>query len=136
MINNIIDSGQTKAVVEQLTKNMEVQAELISSESISPSAFYDIDSDFHYLLFKTNNREKMMDIIQDCQVYYTRFRILDTATTQRYMELYGEHEAILSALKSEDKERVKTCVFDHLHGNLQKLAPLIEGKYKDYFIQQ
>jgi len=135
MLNDIIDNGKTQAVVMLLEENMSKQHELINSDSVNPSIFYDIDSTFHYTLFEANNHEKMMDIIQDCQVYYTRFRILDTATTERYPELYSEHETILSALKQEDKVLLRKAIFDHLHGNLQRLAPEIEGKYKDYFIQ-
>jgi len=134
MLNNIIDSGQTQTVVKSLEENMSKQCELINSDNVNPSAFYEIDSAFHYTLFEANKREKMMDIIQDCQVYYTRFRILDTATTERYSELYNEHELILSALKQENRTLLREAVFDHLHGNLQRLASEIEGKYKDYFV--
>jgi DNA-binding GntR family transcriptional regulator len=88
---------------------------------------------FHYTLFEVVGHEKMWDIIQDLQVYYTRFRILDTLTTARYHELYHEHESILEALKEGNIERLEVCVHNHLHGNLQRLAPKIDGEFKDYF---
>jgi len=135
MLSGIIDNGYTGKVVALLEENMAEQRQLLSSGGITPSAFYDIDSAFHYILFETMGRRKMMDIIQDCQVYYTRFRLLDTLTTARYSELYNEHENILCALKAEDKELLKKSVFDHLHGNLQKLAEKIEGEFKEYFVQ-
>ena len=136
MLTGIIDEGQTQSVVAVLDENLRRQKEVINSGNVTPSEFYEVDSAFHYEFFKAMNREKMMDIIQDCQVYYTRFRILDTMTTERYHELYKEHEDILSALRSEDKVNLKNYVFFHLHRNIERLTPVIEGKYKDYFIQQ
>jgi len=135
MLNNIIDRGDSGKVAVILEKKLEGQHRLLATGEVTPTTFYDIDSAFHYTLFEAVNREKMWAVIQDCQVYYTRFRILDTLTTARYQELCGEHEKILQALKSEDRARLKACVFEHLHGNLHTLAPKIEGEYKDYFIQ-
>lgn len=136
MLSTILENETANKVASRLEGNLERQFDLVTSNDISPSAFYNIDSDFHFTLFECANREKMWDVIQDCQVYYTRFRILDTATTARYHELYREHVSIVQALKAGDTARLKTCVFDHLHGNLRTLAAKIDGEYKEYFVQQ
>jgi len=134
MFNSIIERGDTDRVGEVLEKNLKKQRQLMDSDEITPTSFYDIDSVFHYSLFEAVGREKMWEVIQDCQVYYTRFRILDTSATARYEELYGEHERIIQALKAEDKSKIKTFIYDHLHGNIRRLAPKIDGEFKDYFI--
>ena len=135
VIESIIKNGLTKQVIANLTTILEKQLSLIESKDITPLSFYEIDSEFHQHLFKTVDRERMWDVIQDCQVYYSRFRLLDTMTTARYQELYKDHSNILSALKKEDIEQLKTYVFDHLHGSFQTLAGKIEGEYRGYFIK-
>ena len=135
MLNIIIDRGFAGQAAGSLEKNLEKQRLLINSDNVNPTSFYEVDSAFHYYLFEIAGREHMWDVIQDCQVFYSRFRILDTMTTARYCELYDEHKKIINSLKGEDKTELKACVFDHLHGNLRALAAKIEGEYRDYFIQ-
>ncbi|MCL2069283.1 MAG: GntR family transcriptional regulator [Oscillospiraceae bacterium] len=135
MINNILDNANLDKLAAALEDNLAAQQKLIALDEVTPSAFYDIDSAFHYALFEAVGREKMWDVIQDCQVYYTRFRILDTLATSRYQELHRDHEDILQALKAGDRQRLRTLVFDHLHGNLRRLAPKIEGEFKNFFVQ-
>jgi len=135
VLSTIIKEGLREQLISGLEANLERQTELINSDNLDPSSFYEVDSVFHYSLFQEIGRERMWDVIQDCQVYYSRFRILDTMTTARYHELYNEHRNILDSLKKEDIHELKTRVFDHLHGNLRVLAAKIEGEYRDYFIQ-
>ena len=134
MLGTILDRGDVGKVTALLEKSLSEQHELVNSADVTPSAFYDIDSAFHYTLFDAVDRGKMWEVIQDCQVYYTRFRILDTLTTSRYQELYREHESLFQALMAKDKPRLRECLFDHLHGNLHALAPKIEGEFREYFI--
>lgn len=133
MLTTIIEGGNKNKLIEILEKNMREQQTLLSFNEATPTTFYEIDSLFHYSFFEAVGREKMWDVIQDCQVYYTRFRILDTLTTARYQELYSEHEDIIRALKAEDAKLLEKAVHDHLHGTLRKLAPKIEGEFRDYF---
>jgi len=131
----IIEKKRTEEVMEKLEGNLRRQSVLIDSDLINPSSFYEIDSAFHYCFFEAIGRERMWAAIQDCQVYYSRFRILDTMTTGRFHGLYEEHKKIATALKKENKEEIKEYVFNHLHGNLRVLSEKIVGEYKDYFIQ-
>jgi DNA-binding GntR family transcriptional regulator len=133
MLTSILNSAAKNKVISLLEENMAEQQKLLDSDEISPTSFYSIDSMFHYTFFKEMGHETTWYIIQDCQVYYTRFRILDTLTTARYHELFQEHQSILQAIKEGNLEDLEFCVKKHLHGNLVRLAPKIEGEFKDYF---
>lgn len=130
-----LDQGSQKGLIGRLEENLERQRGCLDEEGLDPKGFFQVDSDFHYAMFEHAGREKMWEVIQDCQVYYTRFRILDTLTTARYRNLYQEHQEILEAFRKEDREAIKTHIFDHLHGNLRILKDRIEGEYRDYFTQ-
>ena len=132
---NIIEQGISDIAVERLQEILERQKKLIASEKLSATTFYGVDSEFHQHLFILTGRERMWEVVQDCQVYYSRFRILDTMTTSRYQELVEEHSRVLEALKNQNHEEIKASVFDHLHGNLRVLSKKIESEYKDYFIR-
>ena len=104
---NIVEQGLTDEAVKGLQEVLERQQELIESDRISATTFYDVDSEFHHRLFIYTGRERMWEVIQDCQVYYSRFRILDTMTTSRYKELVAEHSRVLEALKSQNRDEIK-----------------------------
>lgn len=135
MLKTIIDENLVGQVVEKLEDNLEQQMHLINSENVNPNSFYEVDSAFHRCFFEEAGRENMWEVIQDCQVYYSRFRMLDTMVTARYKELHAEHKRIVAALKNKDKQELKACVFDHLHGNIRVLSEKIEGEYRGYFVQ-
>jgi len=132
-MSTIIEQKLTDEVVARLNEILERQNALINSDELSPASFYEVDSEFHHCLFLSICRERMWDVIQDCQVYYSRFRILDTLTTKRYYELYNEHVRMVTALKDQNMPELKNAVFEHLHGNLRSLAEKINSEYSDYF---
>ena len=135
MLRTIIEKNLAAKIVADLKQNLEEQRSLIDSNSLTPTSFYDIDSAFHNLLFRAAGRECMWEVIQGFQVYYTRFRILDTVTTERYEELYNDHKLIIDALEKEDFDRLSVHVMDHLHSNLHRLDSKIKGEYSNYFVK-
>lgn len=134
-LSKIIEHGLIDKTIEGLEEVLERQKELINSDKLSATTFYDVDSEFHHRLFFYTGRERMWEVIQDCQVYYSRFRILDTMITGRYQELVEEHSRIIYALKNQNHEEIKGSIFDHLHGNLRVLSKKIESEYREYFVQ-
>jgi len=135
MLRSIIENGLTEKTVSSLKLNLDEQRNLINSNHLTPSSFYEIDSAFHNILFSAAGRECMWDVIQGFQVYYTRFRIMDTMTTERYEELYTDHMNIIDALGNSDYNSLSKHVTDHLHSNLRKLDSKIKGEYSKYFVK-
>lgn len=135
IIKTVLNMESRDGLLTALNENLGEQKELIEHDSPNPKSFYEIDSRFHYALFEFAGRSKMWDIIQDFQVYYTRFRLLDTLTTARYNQLFQEHCRICGLLENGKSEDLKAEMYSHLHGNLKVLDQKIAGEYKDYFIQ-
>lgn len=135
ILKTILEMDSRPALMSRLKESLDEQRDLVEHGGAVPRSFYEIDSRFHYMLFEFVGRSKMWDVIQDCQVYYTRFRLLDTLTTARYKELLGEHIVICDLLESGDYETLKAHMHKHLHGNLRILNERIAGEYKDYFVQ-
>jgi len=135
MLNTIIDEGLTEKAVAGLRANLEEQYKLINSENLTPSSYYIIDNAFHYSLFRIVGRESMWDVIQNYQVYFARFRILDAMTTGRYEDVCLEHDKIIKALEDMDRAKLKKSVMDHLHSGLHRLDAKIKGEFKEFFIQ-
>ena len=134
MLKRIIQSSNYNDVVALLEQNMNKQREVLNPGSVDPENFYDVDNHFHFTLFHAMNRVEMWNIVQYCQVYYTRFRMLDYTATARYQQLVTEHERILNALKQKDMALLESVVFDHLHGALYILADRIETDFREYFV--
>jgi len=135
MLRSIIENGLTEKTVSSLRLNLDEQRSLINSNHLTPSSFYEIDSAFHNILFCAVGRECMWDVIQGFQVYYTRFRILDTLTTERYEELFNNHLQIIDALEKENFEELSVHIKDHLHSNLRRLDSKIKNEYSIYFVK-
>lgn len=121
-------------LLDALEKNLEEQKKIIQDPSLSPYTFYEVDSRFHHLLFAHSGHEQIWSVIQANQVFYTRFRLLDTTVTSRYGQLVGEHEAILAALKNQDIDALDQGVHQHLHKNLSLLEKTA-GRHRDYFVK-
>lgn len=135
ILKTLVEQGPIDDLMQELKSNLQQQLMHIEHNNPDPKSFYDIDSQFHYLMFQKAGRSKMWDVIQDCQVYYTRFRILDTLTTSRYLQLYQEHIEIYKLLEEKNLPALQKHIHEHLHGNLKVLSGKIDGEYRDYFIQ-
>ena len=133
LLVNLMDTPSADEVAAILEENLNMQRSLVNSGNINPTGFYEVDNNFHLTFYDAMDRRGMWDIIQYCQVFYTRFRMLDAATTSRYQQLYQEHERILRAFKAKDAVGLKSAIFHHLHGALYILADRIDTELKDYF---
>ena len=132
--DDIIEKGLSEKVAAKMETILEQQLALVESAAINAISFYEVDNSFHLSLFEAVGRSQMWDIIQYCQVFYTRFRMLDAVATARCTELYREHCQILQAFKAGDRDQLKAAVFGHLHSALPILADRIESEFKEYFV--
>jgi len=135
MLNTIIEEGLTEKAVISLKTNLQEQYDLINSDDLTPSSYFILDNAFHFLLFRIVGRESLWDVIQNYQVYFTRFRLLDVMTTARYEDICREHGQIIEALEEENHAELKTRLMDHLYSSVNRLDSKIKGELKEYFIQ-
>lgn len=121
------------ALLQAAGRNLQIQKAFVEQPDDEPKRFYETDSAFHALLFAAAGRPSLWEIIQSFKVYYTRFRMLDIVAMRSFGELYGEHRALLAALERGDAPALDTLLYEHLHGNLNRLADKITTEFRDYF---
>ncbi|MFZ5967715.1 MAG: GntR family transcriptional regulator [Bacillota bacterium] len=122
-------------VINKLAENLKKQEEIIKKPNIEPSEFYSADSQFHGILFDYAGKTRLWQVIQEFQVYYTRFRMLDIVAVGRFDRLYEEHCELFDIIKSGDKDKIDEMMDRHLHGNINRLGERINHELKDYFIK-
>ena len=120
-------------LIEGLRENLSEQERIIAEPSLSPYAFYEVDSKFHHMLFTHTGKEQIWSVIQANQVHYTRFRILDTTLTARYSQLLTEHRHILKAIEELDEPALDKYIYKHMHSNLSHLEKST-GRHMGYLI--
>jgi len=118
----------------KLSDNLQKQEEIVNGIEIDPSEFYDIDSKFHSILFDFAGKTRLWQIIQEFQVYYTRFRMLDIVAVGRFDQLHKEHCELFDIIKNNRTDKLDEMMDRHLHGNINRLGNKIYSELRDYFI--
>lgn len=121
-------------IIDKMADNLAKQEVIIKSERVNPEEFYRLDSEFHSISFEFLGKQKLWQIIQDFQVYYTRFRMLDIVAVGRFDELYKEHYEMFTIMKNGEFEKLEEFMNRHLNGNIKRLGNRIYTDLKDYFI--
>ena len=123
---------------EKLVKNLEANlrkqyrlAELGSRAD--HERYYQVDSEFHQICFRHVGRDLLWQILQEHQVHYRRFRMLDIMSQQILGRLVEEHEQIAQAIISRDSELLSRLIEDHLENGLHRIEQLTMTEHPDYF---
>ncbi len=132
VINEII-GDITEETILKLAENLKEQEEIIGKNEVNPSYFYKKDGQFHAFLFDFAGKIRLWEIIQEFQVYYTRFRMLDIVALNCFDVLYKEHCELFDIIKNGKKDKVDEMINRHLYGNINRLGERIYNDLKDYF---
>jgi GntR family transcriptional regulator, rspAB operon transcriptional repressor len=124
----------TEDVLNKLSENLKKQKELVEKPSINPGDFYELDSEFHAIWFDFAGKTRLWQIIQEFQVYYTRFRMLDIVAVGRFDRVYEEHCELFEILKNGNEEKIDAIIYRHLHGNINRLGDKMYNELRHYFI--
>lgn len=129
VINNVNDE-----LISKLSENLKRQEEIVRQAEVDPKEFYSVDSKFHSLCFEFVGKTRLWQIIQEFQVYYTRFRMLDIVAVGRFDRLYEEHSELFEVIKSKNKEKMEEVIYEHLHGNINRLGDKLYNDLRHYFV--
>ncbi|MGK0468080.1 GntR family transcriptional regulator [Clostridium sp.] len=141
-MRTVLESTIIKSVFEninneligKLSKNLEKQKVIVEKPVIEPSEFCQVDSEFHSICFDFVGKTRLWKVIQEFEVYYKRFRMLDIVAVGPFDSLYEEHFELFEVIKNGDKEKLDEVMYRHLHGNINRLGDKIYNELKDYFI--
>lgn len=134
LINIITEDNLAK-----LSINVLKQKKLITNKDFTPTEtaylFYELDNEFHSLIFSFMNKESIWQMIMSILPDYKRFRCVfsEFNTKDNFLELYKHHSDILSALEKKDLQLLKTLYKEHIYFANKNFRQLIQTK-EDYFI--
>lgn len=120
---------------EKIRYNLRRQAVLLSGK-FTPQEFYRIDSGLHAIWFHFLHKDSLWQTIQQFEVNYTRFRMLDIVAEKSFSAIYEEHLGLFRAILEEDFSRLQPLLQAHLYGGVNRLRGRIETEFGDYFVRR
>lgn len=120
-------------VLERCRHSLRNQTILLSSDRFEPSFFYSLDSALHEIWFQETGLPLFWEVIQNSEVYYTRFRMLDIVEIQNFQEIVHEHEVLLNLLEQKQFDQIEALITYHLLGGIRRMQNILESDLRSYF---
>jgi DNA-binding GntR family transcriptional regulator len=131
-IEHFIDIADPYSI-EDCIHNLRKQQIMLSSPDFTPPAFFSQDSLLHQTWFVRAGIPKIWEGIQDSEVYYTRFRMLDIVEMHQFREIVSEHEQLLELVREGKKEPVRQLITHHLFGGIRRMSDKLGNEFAPYF---
>jgi DNA-binding GntR family transcriptional regulator len=113
-----------------IVRNQEI---LLSQDTFEASRFYALDSELHQRWFTEMGLPLFWQVIQDSEVYYTRFRMLDIVEIHNFKEILKEHKVLLSLIESQAYTQMEEVVKYHLFGGIRRMQTSLRQELASYF---
>ncbi|MBT9778820.1 GntR family transcriptional regulator [Clostridium sp. MCC353] len=126
----------TPMLLEDIRYMIRKQQLLIEQPGFEAEQFYRMDAQMHALWFEATNKMKVWAVIQEQQLHYTRFRMLDFVTETDFTRIIKEHTELFELIQAKDMEHLEKALSAHLYYSMERMRHTIEVDYKDYFEQQ
>ena len=120
-------------VAERIRYSIRCQSLLLSSK-FTADEFYEVDSAMHSIWFEHTKREHVWQTIQQFEVHYTRFRMLDIVEVQNFREIVDEHVELLQCIEQHDIAGMERLLDTHLMGGIKRLGDRIHNEFAGYFL--
>lgn len=122
---------EKKDFLVDLEKNLACQ-EITEEYGKNLYEFFDLDNEFHYILFKYFNKKNSWKAIQRLSTHYDRLRLLEALEQTNLKTTLKQHFLILEVIKSGNSKEVKELVKEHLTKYTESIK-LYKEKYPNYF---
>lgn len=126
----------TLMVLEDIRYLIRKQAALIKENNFKPEQFYRIDAQMHAIWFEATKRKVLWNMLQEQNLYYTRFRMLDFTTETDFTRIVNEHQALLELIEKKDVSGVEEVLKEHLYYSMKRMRHQIDVVYKAYFKEE
>lgn len=123
----------TPMMMEDIRYLIRKQKALILESDFKPEQFYRLDAQMHALWFEATKKTKLWEILQEQQLHYTRFRMLDFVTETDFTRIIKEHEEMFALIEKKDIKALEQALKDHLYFSMKRMRHQIDVEYKDYF---
>lgn len=118
---------------EEIRHQIRLQELLIQQLSFEPEEFYRMDAQMHEYWFSVMGKGKLWQVIQEQQLHYTRFRMLDFVTETDFTRIIREHTRLLEFMEKQDVPGLEDTLKKHLYISMTRMKYAIEVEYKEYF---
>ena len=106
-MRTVIETAVLKGIFEKvndellnkLSENLAEQKKIVENPVEDPSEYYKVDNLFHSTCFDFAGKTRLWKILQEYQVYYTRFRMLDIVAVGHFDGVYEEHKELFEAIE-------------------------------------
>lgn len=120
----------TQEEIQELEKNIQLQEFYLDKKN--PEKIYELDNEFHQMLFIMSNKERIYKLMEGTQGHFDRIRALSVHSVKD-IKIVTDHKAILNAIKIGDKVLAEEFILKHLSRYKLDQQEIIE-KYPDYFV--
>ena len=119
--------------LEECNHILRKQQIVLDTLNLKASDFYALDAELHKVWFTYSGLPKIWEIIQESEVYYTRFRMLDIVQPHHLRDIVREHGILLDLVRGHDKAGVAEVVDYHLFGGIRRMKDQLLHEYLDFF---
>jgi len=106
---------------------------LLQSPHFEAAHFYALDAELHQIWFNQTKVPLIWQVIQDAEVNYTRFRMLDIVRIHNFQEIVDEHSCLLKAITERQEEKITELVQYHLFGGMRRMRHVLLTDSAGYF---
>lgn len=102
--------------------------------NVKAKEFYELDNQFHKILFSALNKETIWETFSDIMPDYHRFRAVSTDihTEENLLKLFKNHQDIYKCVKEHDIVRLRKLYANHINPGNATIEKLLNTK-KSYF---
>lgn len=122
--------------MEDIYYMLRKQKALIQTPDFKPEQFYRLDAELHGIWFEATKKKKLWEMLQEQQLHYTRFRMLDFVTETDFTRIIGEHEELIGLLEKKDIAGMERSLKDHLYFSMKRMRHQIDVEYREYFEEE
>lgn len=115
----------------QIESNLTLQEFSLQKESYQ--RLFELDDQFHYLLYKGCQKERTWNMIKRMNVQFDRLRLFRLAVNHDWDIIVAQHREIFEAIQKGNADEAEKKTIEHLSlVNIEKTD--LKDKYSDYFV--
>ena len=126
--------NKSEKIILHLEHNLKLQELLLKSEFVATD-FYKLDIEFHKIWFEFTNNMFIWSHLQESQINYRRFKMLDIVVIKDFEAIYEDHKKLFQIIKNEDIDLLEETMKKHLNSGIKRLKDKIDNEFAIYFIK-
>lgn len=130
-----VSTNRNPLLLQRLQNNLHEQERAVN-DGVAYMDYYKLDSQFHELNMSECKKQKLWQLIQNLDVHYSRYRLLDYQSmidNNVVKNLTAEHTQLFEYISSGETSRIPYAVFSHLYGGFLRMGTKMQKEYASFF---